>query len=918
MSYPTTEAAKDKARQEVAKLVDKYKRLAPTSIKKYTEADTRREFIEPLFGALGWDVYSREEVAEEVKAAAGRVDYVFKLRGVSQFYLEAKALRAELTKPEYIKQAISYAYNKGIIWAVLTDFEGLQVYNAQTGRLFINLSCDNYLADFDDLWLLSRQSLETNALNERAEKYGALPPKLGVEQRLYNQLRQWREQLYSQIYHHNQDLNLNYSQIDEVIQRLFNRLIFIRTCEDRKLEDNVLLSALHEWGSGGRKGELIKVLRRIFKKFDGYYDSDLFALHLTDRVFIDRVTIESIIDGLYEIPSGMASYDFSLIDADVLGAVYEQYLGHVATEVEQQAEKAQIRMDLGFPSEPTFELTAKKQRRKEHGIYYTPRFVTDYIVKQTVGRFLKERSHDEILNIKILDPACGSGSFLIRAYDELLNYHARFQGIAVEIDFDSRLPVLKNSIFGVDLDMQAIEIARLNLLLRSLARRETLPSLADNIRQGNSLISGTEDELKGYFGDSWREKKPFNWEQEFADIIAKGGFDVVIGNPPYGAEFDDHDRSYIEDSYPFSRSNKNSAMVFIEKGLSLTKQGGYFSFIIPKSLAYSQKWGSARKLILDRLGVACDASKAFKEVLLEQMVIVVSQKFSHKPYYEAAVFEKEREGERVSISKETAVTTDSIPTGINEKELEVFLKLTSSRFFMSDVSKTSRGLPFQKYVTKDPEGIPIYRGNHIARYNLYESKETLPENVLPRADKKVSFLHQPKILSQRIIAHVLHPSDHIILMATFDKDGILTVDTVENTVLTDNRFAYAFITGLLNSKLWSWYAYRFIFSKAIRTMDLDDYYLDKFPLPPIDFNNPSEKKMHDDLVALADKMLELNKRLAPIRDTFCNERDELLHQIERTDREIDNLVYDLYGLSEQEIKVVEGQAESYSMSKEMT
>ncbi len=129
--------------------------------------------------------------------------------------------------------------------------------------------------------------------------------------------------------------------------------------------------------------------------------------------------------------------------------------------------------------------------------------------------------------------------------------------------------------------------------------------------------------------------------------------------------------------------------------------------------------------------------------------------------------------------------------------------------------------------------------------------------------KKVSFLCQPKILSQRIIAHVLHPSDHIILMSTFDKDGVLTLDTVENTVLTDNRFAYSFITGLLNSKLWSWYAYRFIFSKAIRTMDFDEYYLGKLPLPPIDFGNSTEKKMHDGLVARADKMLELNKRLTP-------------------------------------------------------
>jgi len=438
---------REEARQEVAKLVAKYQKLTPAAIKKHTEADTRRIFIMPLFQALGWDVYSREEVAEEVKAASGRVDYVFKLRGVSQFYLEAKALRAELTKPEYVKQAITYAYNKGITWAVLTDFEGLQVYNAQTGRLFINLSHDNYLRDFNDLWLLSRESLENNALNEKAEKYGALPPRLGIEQRLYNQLRQWREDLFTQLYHYNP--NLSFNQVDEIIQRFFNRLVFIRTCEDRRIEDRVLLGAVHEWRSKGRQGELIETLRRIFRNFDGYYDSDLFEIHLTDQVFIESTIIEGIINGLYEIPGGMASYDFSLIDADVLGAVYEQYLGHVATVVKQRAKEAQIRMDLGYPVGPTFELTAKKERRKEHGIYYTPRFITNYIVKETVGRFLEERSYNEILNMKILDPACGSGSFLIRAYDELLSYHAYRRSKSVsDLDQYERLPILtKNWIY---------------------------------------------------------------------------------------------------------------------------------------------------------------------------------------------------------------------------------------------------------------------------------------------------------------------------------------------------------------------------------------------------------------------------------------------------------------------------------------
>lgn len=899
---------REAARQKITELVAKYESLNPSEIKGFHEAKTKQGFIEPLFRALGWDFDDTNEVAPEEKASSGRVDYAFKLQGVSQFYLEAKPLKADLTNLEYIKQAVTYAYNKGVTWAVLTDFEELRLFNAQANKPFLTLNCKDYTTSFDRLWLLSRESLEKGLLNKEAAQVGALPPSLSVEIRLYKQLQQWREELYNQLHLYNE--NLSFSQIDEVIQRLFNRLIFIRTCEDRSIEDKRLLSAVNQWKSGGHKGELVEAIRQIFHDFDGYYDSDLFAHHITDtkEVFIESTTIERIVNGLYEVPGGMASYDFSIIDADVLGAVYEQYLGHVAAIVKQRAREAQAKMDLGLATD-TFSLTEKKERRKEHGIYYTPKFVTDYIVRETVGRLLKERSYNEIRNIKILDPACGSGSFLIRAYDELLNYHAYQRSKhTTELDQWERLPILTSNVFGVDLDMQAVEIARLNLLLRSLAKRDLLPSLADNIRQGNSLISGTEEELKKYFGDSWRDKKPFNWEQEFKDIMSQGGFDVVIGNPPYGAEFDENDRTYIGKHYPYSKENKNSAMVFIEKGLSLTREGGLFSFIIPKSLAYSQKWASGRKLILDRLGSVCDASKAFKEVLLEQMVIVVSQKFTHKPLYETFLLDEHGGKEQVSISKETSASTDTILLGVTKVELDIFHKLISSKLFMKDISKTARGLPFQRHVIKDRDGIPIYRGDHISRYTLFETKETLPETALARAGKKIAFLSQSKIISQRIVAHVLNPFDHIILMSTLDKEGILTLDTVENTIRTDNKFEYGFIIALLNSKLLSWYAYKFIFSNAIRTMDFDDYYLGKLPLPSVNFNNPTDKKLHDDLVALVERMLELNKKLAPIRDVPFSERDELKREIEKTDREIDNLVYDLYRLTEEERKIIEGGA----------
>jgi type I restriction-modification system DNA methylase subunit len=382
-------------------------------------------------------------------------------------------------------------------------------------------------------------------------------------------------------------LGFSAEQVDEIIQKLFNRLIFIRTAEDRGIEEKGLLALLHQWKTAGAKGKLFDALRQLFKEYDGFYDSELFdqkLQHLLDNpeIFIENDVIESIILGLYEIPGSMANYNFNDIDADVLGAVYEQYLGHVAEVMKQRAKEAQIKMDLGAFSK-TYTLTDKKERRKEHGIYYTPKFITDYIVRETVGRFLQENAgyRDKFHNIKILDPACGSGSFLIRAYDELLKYYANELKKPVDkLDQWERLPILTNSIFGVDLDKQAMEITRLNLLLRSLAHREPLPFLGNNIKQGNSLVSGTDSELEQYLGANWQNQHPFEWQNEFSDVMAKGGFDVVIGNPPYIRQ------EQLSEFKPLWQKNfecydgvADIYVYFFERGIKLLKEGGYLAYI---------------------------------------------------------------------------------------------------------------------------------------------------------------------------------------------------------------------------------------------------------------------------------------------------------------------------------------------------
>lgn len=900
----TTVSSKEDAKRKIVELVAKYQALTPAEIKKINEEATKQGFILPLFRALGWNIEdSANEVMPEHDASKGRVDYAFKLKGVAQFYVEAKPLKADLTNPDFVKQTVTYAYNKGVTWAVLTDFERLRLFNAQKSTPYINLNYQDYVARFDKLWLLSRESLEKGLLNKEAALDGALPLSVPIEKRLFSQLRQWREDVYNQLSRYNE--NLGPTQIDQAIQRFFNRLIFIRTCEDRFIEERHLLAAAHQWKSGGhKKDKLSEMLRRIFHEFDNYYDSELFAPHIidSDQLFIEEPTIEAILGGLYDIPGAIASYDFSLIDADVLGQVYEQYLGYVATKAKQ---KTQMQMALGLPGGTSVEFTEKKQHRKEQGIYYTPKFITNFIVKATVGRFLQEHTHEEISNVRILDPACGSGSFLIRAYDELLNYHASHMGKDVgDLPQDERLPVLKHSIFGVDLDNQAVDIARLNLLLRSLAERKTLPTLAENIKQGNSIISGTLECLEQYFGHKYKAKHPFDWTEEFPDIINAGGFDIVIGNPPYGAEFDADDRKYINGQYPHSKDNKNSAMVFIEKGLSLTKEGGFFSFIIPKSLAYSQKWQSGRNLVIKDLGYAYDTSKAFKDVLLEQVVMVISQKYSSSPTYEVAFLDESGPSNQASIAKDASRATDTILLGVTEAELGIFVKMTSSNLFMKDISKTARGLPFQRHLSKAKEGEPIYRGDSIGRYILYPTSERVNESALGTAAVKISFLRQPKVMSQQIVAHVLKPVDHIVLMSTFDKQGVLTLDTVQNTVVTDKEFAGELVTALLNSTLWSWYAYRFIFSRAVRTMHFDGYYIGKFPLPILDHSKPSCQVANEKLVNLVKTMQELNKKLLMVKEDYSYEKDDLKKEVRRTDNEIDSIIYQLYGLTENEVELI--------------
>ena len=861
---------------KIRKLVDKYNEIISSGkISDYNEEMTKKDFILPLFNALGWDTENSNEVSAEEAIKNKRVDYAFKIDGIPKFFLEAKSLREDdIINLKYVEQAIDYAWMKSCSWAVLTNFRTLIVYNAEQKTpdprmsWFIKFTDPKeYLEEDNRLMLLSKESIETGKLDIEAEKYGKKELKKPVDKALLDDITNFRELLYNNIKRNNTDKELTDSDIEEAVQRIIDRMIFIRSAEDRGLEPEELRSKVREYSNADNR--LLAKLSDLYKQYDDNYNSKLFAHYICDDLKIDDDVLSTIINGLYESKDGLYRYDFSLIHADILGNIYEQYLGRILKKVGK-----------------TGKLEISKAKRKSEGIYYTPTYIVDYIVKNTVEEYIKTHKEKDIENIKILDPACGSGSFLLKAYDTLENYwkeKRKLKETKLEDSgsYSKKVEIVTKNIFGVDLDEKAVEIAQLNLLLKIAEKRKRLPTLQQNIKNGNSLIDD-----QNIAGD-----KAFKWDEEFADIMKNGGFDIIIGNPPYGADLSISERNYITKHYTFSKNNKNTALVFIEKSLKLLNENGTFGMIVPKSLAYSQLWGPARKLIKDYLIKVIDVSKAFEGVLLEQVIIILNKGKKQKTYG----IEDPQTKNKLQVDKKYIELTDSIILDSDSIDFKIFNKLNDNCIYLAKITKTSRGLPLQKYLTTIKTPYPVIRGKDISRYTALNDAY-LPKSIIKLNQNKVKFLLQQKIVSQRIVAHVTKPKNHIIIMSALDTKGRITVDTVENTIVTDNNYSIEFLLCLLNSRLISWYSYRYIFSKAIRTMDLDEYYLDKIPIPKSKVDNKI-------FISLVRKMITAKEKIPHLKNT--NEKIAIEGEVRKLDEEINNDIYKIYGITDEEKKIIE-------------
>ncbi len=901
---------------------------------KYNEAQLRQEFLDPFFEALGWDVYNkkdyapdyREVVSEDSIAIEGQAkapDYAFRVGGVRKFFVEAKKPSVDIAgdiHPAY--QLRRYAWNVHLPLSILTDFEEFAVYDcrnkpdpndsAATGRTKF-FEYPEYIDRWDEIVdLFSPEAILKGSFDKYIIENKGKKGTTEVDDDFLETIEIWRDLLARNIANRNPQAN-DEQTLNFAVQMTIDRLIFLRICEDRGIEPFEQLLTI------SKNPAVYSALLDLFARADTRYNSGLFhfknekgqtngADTFTPSLKIDDKVLKEIVRGMY----WPCPYIFKEIPVEILGQVYEQFLGKV------------IRVTPGGHAK----VEEKPEVRKAGGVYYTPTYIVEYIVKNTVGKLLEGKTPAEAASLKIVDPACGSGSFLLGAYQHLLKWHedwyeknnpetwakgkdpvlVRVDGGAWRLTLSARKKILVNNIHGVDIDPQAVEVTKLSLLLKvleeqsgqlSLGFERVLPDLGANIKCGNSLIG--PDYFEGQLVVDEKERQrvnPFDWHAAFPQIFAKGGFDAVIGNPPYGADLTDGEREY---SKKFNIGTTDTAALMMIQAIEISTTGGFSGFIVPKPFLYSSSWLRTRELIVNDLQSLADMNRAWKNVLLEQIVYCLRKGENGDTYstYRRSSndFQLVAEVQKADCNQFGFLLND-----LSANEIALAKKVLRQGSSLNSLMSNTRGGMFQNKITDTPNDMKVLGGKQISRNGVqgvkgFVSKEII--NLYPNAA-----ILKESLLFQNIVAHIENPTPHIKLTGTLSSPectgDYLILDTI-NQLTNISSLSSKYILGLLLSKLSNWYLYRFVFAKAIRTMHFDSPTTEKIPIMNLDLKDKKGIARHDRIAALVTRMLDLHKQTPAT--PFDQER--LARDIASTDAEIDRLVYALYHLTPDEIQIVE-------------
>jgi len=709
--------------------------------------------------------------------------------------------------------------------------------------------------------------------------------------------------------------------------------------------------------------------------------------------------------------------NYAALDVEELGSIYESLLDFQPIFNERNGR-------------PIFDLVYGTER-KSTGSYYTPPELVNELIKSALVPVMEERLKDAkttkekekaILNIKVCDPASGSGHFLLAAARRLGRELAKIRtGDDEPAPEQMRLAirdVITHCIYGVDKNPLAVDLCKVALWIEGHTKGKPLTFLDHRIRCGDSLIgvfdlnvlkegipdeafepvsgddkatarmlkkrnrderSGqrslplltseelrklgedrrpllelpddtpeqirqkvnayqnlqrqgtkwwqdqtachlwtsaffteltaendknrripTTDDLFRYLethnldgrliGNAWalaQKHKFFHWPLEFPEVLGKGGFDVVLGNPPFSAEMPLGLVKLLH-SINFSVSNINSAALFVQRTHQLLNFKGQLGLVNPKSLTYSQRWSSIRKLLIPHLRTIIDCGHAWKLVLLEQIIFSSSKAKSENGVEVGAISGSERK----VINRKLLTQINIIPCDVEKIAFDIVNRLSAASISLGSVCKTFRGAGIQRILSESGK-FPVLGGKDIARYRIRGVSGFLSDEFLY---PKLEFLRQPKIIYQNIIAYVQSPQPHIKIAAYYDHDGIATLDTVNNVIPTSNNINPWAVTGLLNSKVLNWIAWRFLYNKAQRTMHFDQYFLDRLLVPKSFLNVQSEIGM---------KVQEIQTMYK------AGKRD--LAEIERLVDEIDRIVTECFELTEFEKNVIYAQFPQFDL-----
>ncbi len=1034
------------AKSEIERLVRYFEQnIHQLKSPAFSEAQARQSLIDPFFDALGWDVrnkqlkppYMQEVIPEgrvktslgktikeqtalfapstsvkqelqehasmleyiaddeykaEQKLATKKPDYRFRIQGSTKFFVEAKKPSVDLrTNLDAIFQIKRYGFSARVPVSILTDFEEFRLFDCTRKPFYdkpkagalkeFDLTCKAYLDEFDKLYdTFSREAVGGGSLDALQKKY--LEKRTGefaLDRSFLDDLSEWRVELAQDIAKHPKNRRiLNSFTLNECVQRILDRIVFLRVCEDRNIEETGTLLALQRLWQDHPALSLYEKFNELIRNRRSLYNGLLFAEHECEQLDVGNKILEKIFKN---VNYPLSPYHFDEIGVEILGSIYERFLGKTIRLTNKQ-----VRIE------------EKPEVRKAGGVYYTPQYIVNYIVDNTLGKLLYETlspSHPplsrigrgdggegqpaanmppddqrrllltprQVSKLRIIDIACGSGSFLLGAFQKLIDYHIKWytqhpkeikemHGVRdaytdnngqLRLSSRKKREILVNNIYGVDIDRQAVEVTQMSLYLKvledendatlnkptMLALHEVLlPPLKNNIKCGNSLI-GTDFLAQGdlFDDDARRKVNPFDWEIEFSQIInpstsVGGGFDCVIGNPPYGAEFDGAMKQYLGVKYRLQNYQLESYLLFMERAVTLLKRGALFGYIIPNPWLTNVLQQKIRRFISCEMTVRDIVhykKKVFPEATVDTEVVVLDNNPSTNNKIVVTIIDESGNHQVNLIDQETWKRGDGKSFNIflsdkqqalierlseDCKELREYCKVTqgakpyqTGKGKPPQTKKTVQDHPFDSVKKKDKTFKPLLRGSNISRYQTIWNKDYWISFGDWLAEPRYSANYEA---GEKIVIRQTGDS----LVATLDDQQFIVRDNLYTIVPNADAIKLYYVLGLLNSTLFDFVYQTFNPERGEALAQVKATVLKQLPICRIDFSKPMEKEMHDDLVGLVEKMLDLHKQLQ--KASFETEKEPIERQIAATDKKIDDLVYKLYGLTEEEVRIIEG------------